>query len=76
MNDPEFDALLDKAAATYDVSARTSMYHDAQQMDFNRLAYYGYLWTQWYNWGVNKRVANLPQLMGGAWDLRPVWLSS
>jgi peptide/nickel transport system substrate-binding protein len=76
MNDPQFDALLDKAAATYDVSARTSMYHDAQMMDFNRLAYYGYLWTQWYNWAANKRVANLPQLMGGAWDLRPVWLNT
>jgi len=76
MNNPEFDAILDKASGTYDVSTRVGLYHDAQMMDFNSLAYYGYLWTQWYNWALNKRVVNFPQVMGGAWDLRGVWLGA
>jgi peptide/nickel transport system substrate-binding protein len=76
MNNPEFDALLDRASGTYDINTRASLYHDAQTMDFNSLSYYGYLWTQWYNWALNKRVMNLPPLMGGAWDLRGVWLNA
>jgi ABC-type transport system substrate-binding protein len=76
MNNSQFDAVLDKASATYDQNTRISLYREAQTLDFNSLAYYGYLWTQWYNWAHNKRVANLPQLMGGAWDLRAVWLTA
>ena len=76
MSNPEFDAILDKASGTYDVNTRVALYHDAQMMDFNSLAYYGYLWTQWYNWALNKRVVNFPQVMGGAWDLRGVWLGA
>ncbi|MGI9145404.1 MAG: ABC transporter substrate-binding protein [Chloroflexota bacterium] len=75
MANPQFDAILDKASGTYDTPLRTSLYHDAQMLDFNSLAYYGYLWTQWYNWALNKRVANFPQAMGGAWDFRNVWLT-
>jgi ABC-type transport system substrate-binding protein len=76
MSNPEFDAILDKASGTYDLNTRVALYHDAQMMDFNSLAYYGYLWTQWYNWALNKRVVNFPQVMGGAWDLRGVWLGA
>jgi len=75
MANPQFDAILDKASGTYDTAPRTNLYHDAQMLDFNNLAYYGYLWTQWYNWALNRRIANFPQAMGGAWDFRSVWLT-
>jgi peptide/nickel transport system substrate-binding protein len=73
---PELDALLDKASGTYDANARLATYRDAQVLDFNKLAYYGHLWTQWWNWGMNKRMAGWSQTVGGTWDLRGVWLTS
>jgi peptide/nickel transport system substrate-binding protein len=75
MSSPEFDAILDRATGTYDANARLAAYREAQLLDFNQLAYYGHLWTQWWNWGMNKRVANFPASMGGTWDLRSVWLT-
>lgn len=75
MSNPEMDALLDKASGTYDVNARITTYHETQTLDFN-LGYYGYLWTQWYNWAMNKRVTNFPKVIGGAWDFRGVWVTS
>ncbi len=75
LSNPEMDALLDKASGTYDVNARVATYHDAQKLDFS-LGYYGYLWTQWYNWAMNKRVAGFPKVIGGSWDFRGVWLTS
>jgi peptide/nickel transport system substrate-binding protein len=76
MASPEFDAVLDRASGTYDTNARVAAYHDAQMLDFNKLAYYGHLWTQWWNWGMNKRVAGFPPAMGGTVDFRGVWLNS
>jgi peptide/nickel transport system substrate-binding protein len=76
MASPELDAILDKASGTYDTSARLATYHDAQMLDFNQLAYYGHLWTQWYNWAMNTRVAGWAQASVGGWDLRGVWLTS
>jgi peptide/nickel transport system substrate-binding protein len=72
---PELDALLDKASGTYDANARVTTYREAQLLDFNQLAYYGHLWTQWWNWGMNKRLAGFPPSVGGTWDLRAVWLT-
>jgi ABC-type transport system substrate-binding protein len=76
MASPEFDAILDRASGTYDINARVAAYHDAQMLDFNKLAYYGHLWTQWWNWGMNKRVGGFPPAMGGTVDFRGVWLNS
>jgi peptide/nickel transport system substrate-binding protein len=76
MSNSEFDAILDKASGTYDVSARIAAYHEAQLLDFNKLAYYGHLWTQWYTWAHTTRLVNLPKAMGGAVDYRAAWLSS
>ena len=76
MASPELDAVLDKASGTYDTSARLASYHEAQMLDFNQLAYYGHLWTQWYNWAMNARVAGWAQASVGGWDLRNVWLTS
>jgi peptide/nickel transport system substrate-binding protein len=73
---PEFDAILDRASGTYDINARVAAYHEAQTLDFNQLAYYGHLWTQWWNWGMNKRVSGFPPAMGGTVDFRAVWLNS
>jgi ABC-type transport system substrate-binding protein len=76
MSSPEFDAILDRASSTYDINARVAAYHEAQLLDFNQLGYYGHLWTQWWNWGMNKRVAGFPPSMGGTVDFRGVWLNS
>lgn len=75
MSSPELDALLDKASGTYDAAARLDLYRQAQTLDFNQLAYYGHLWTQWWNWAMNKRVGGWPDTVGGTWDLRGVWLT-
>jgi peptide/nickel transport system substrate-binding protein len=72
---PELDAILDKASGTYDTNARLAAYREAQTLDFNQLAYYGHLWTQWYNWAMTKRLAGWKPAIGGAWDLRGVWLT-
>ena len=76
MSSPELDALLDKASGTYDSNTRLDLYRQAQTLDFNQLAYYGHLWTQWWNWAMNKRVSGWPATVGGTWDLRGVWLAS
>jgi ABC-type transport system substrate-binding protein len=76
MSSPEFDAILDRASGTYDANTRLAAYRDAQSLDFNQLAYYGHLWTQWWNWGMSKHLANFPASMGGTWDLRAVWLTA
>jgi peptide/nickel transport system substrate-binding protein len=76
MSVPELDEILDKASSTYDANARMAAYRDAQTLDFNQLAYYGHLWTQWWNWGMNKRLQAWPAVVGGTWDFRGVWLSS
>ena len=76
MSVPELDAILDRASGTYDANARLAAYREAQSLDFNQLAYYGHLWTQWWNWGMNKRVQGWPAVVGGTWDLRGVWLAS
>jgi peptide/nickel transport system substrate-binding protein len=73
---PELDALLDKASGTYDSNTRLATYRDAQTLDFTRLAYYGHLWTQWWNWAMNKRLAGFQPTAGGHWNLRGVWLTS
>ena len=75
MSVTELDAILDRASGTYDASARLAAYREAQTLDFNQLAYYGHLWTQWWNWGMNKRVQGWPTVVGGTWDLRGVWLA-
>lgn len=76
MSVPELDAILDKGSGTYDNDARLAAYREAQTLDFNQLAYYGHLWTQWWNWGMNKRLQGWPGAVGGTWDLRGVWLAS
>jgi ABC-type transport system substrate-binding protein len=76
MSVPELDAILDKASGTYDTETRLAAYREAQMLDFNQLAYYGHLWTQWWNWGMNKRVQGWPGAVGGTWDLRRVWLAT
>lgn len=71
MKNKDLDALLDKATSTYNLDERVSIYHDAQKLEFD-LAYYGYLWTQNWNWAINKRVAGFPPAMTSNWDFRPV----
>ncbi|HUX85811.1 MAG TPA: ABC transporter substrate-binding protein, partial [Chloroflexota bacterium] len=75
LNSKDMDTLLDRAVGTYNLDERVSLYHDAQKLDFN-LAYYGYLWTQNWNWAINKRIAGFPPAMTSAWDFRPVSVQS
>jgi peptide/nickel transport system substrate-binding protein/glutathione transport system substrate-binding protein len=75
LKDPEFDALIDAASDTYDNAVRAERYKALQKMLFDK-AVYGYLWTQDWNWVMNKRLQNLPAPMGGLWDFRKVWGTS
>lgn len=75
LSNPEMDAALDKASGTYDVPQRDAAYHEVQKLDFN-LAYYGYVWIQNWNWGLNKRLSGFPPAMTNAWDFRTAWVTS
>ena len=75
LKDPEIDALIDAASNSYDAAVRTERYKNLQKMLFDK-AVYGFLWTQDWNWVMNKRLQNPPAPMGSLWDFRKVWVSS
>ncbi len=75
LSNAEMDAALDKASGSYDIAQRDAAYHDVQKLDFN-LAYYGYVWIQNWNWGLNKRLAGFPPTMTNSWQFRTVSASS
>jgi ABC-type transport system substrate-binding protein len=75
LKDPEIDDLIIAAASTYDTNQRAEKYKQLQKMLFDK-AVYGFLWTQDWNWVMNKRIQNLPAPIGDLWDFRPVWVTS
>ncbi len=74
LNDKEVDDAINAASATYDVNERKDRYKTLQRLLVDK-APYGYLWTQKWNWVMNKRIQNLPPLLGERWDFRQVWVS-
>lgn len=74
LSDPEIDAAIEAASGTYDDAERAALYGDLQRLLFDK-AVYGFLWTQKWNWVMNKRVQNLPPPVEQLWNFRPVWLS-
>jgi ABC-type transport system substrate-binding protein len=75
LKDPEIDALILAASGTYDTAVRAEKYKELQRMLFDK-AVYGYLWTQNWNWLMNKRIQNMPAPIEQLWDFRPVWVTS
>lgn len=71
----EIDDALDRAAGTYDVSARAAAYREAQKADYDQ-AYYGYIWNQKWNWVFSRRLKGVPPPMRDDWDFRTAWIDS
>lgn len=73
LSDPDIDALIDEAAATYDQEARTAIYSDLQQAVFDD-PWYGYLWQQNWNWAMQVDVQNFSEPVTNRWMFEDVWL--
>lgn len=74
LSDPEIDAAIEAASGTYDEEERAALYGDLQRLLFDK-AVYGFLWTQKWNWVMNKRVQDLPAPVEQLWNFRPVWVT-
>lgn len=74
LNDPEIDAAIEAASNTYDEEVRAERYKELQQILFDK-AVYGFLWTQKWNWVMNKRLEDVPPPVEQLWDFRPVWVT-
>ena len=74
LKDPEIDAAIEAASSTYDVAERAERYKKLQRLLFDK-AVYGYLWTQKWNWVMNKRVQDVPAPLHSMWDFRKVWVT-
>ncbi len=74
LKDPEIDTAIEAASSTYDRAERAERYKELQRLLFEK-AVYGYLWTQKWNWVMNKRVQDVPPPIAGLWDFRKVWVT-
>ena len=74
LKDSEIDAAIEAAGSTYDVAERAERYKTLQRLLFDK-AVYGYLWTQKWNWVMNKRIQNMPPPLHSMWDFRQVWIA-
>lgn len=73
LSDPTYDGLIDEAAATYDVEARTALYHRLAQMAFDD-PWYGYLWQQNWNWASTARLQGFREPVTNRWMFADTWL--
>jgi ABC-type transport system substrate-binding protein len=69
----EVDAAFIRSAS-YDPKERAAGYRDVQRLVFDN-ALYGFLWTQNWNWVLNKRVAGFQPARPSLWDFRRMWLT-
>ncbi|MCC6179133.1 MAG: ABC transporter substrate-binding protein [Chloroflexi bacterium] len=74
LKDPEIDEAIISAASTYDRNERIERYKKLQRLLFDK-AVYGFLWTQNWNWVMNKRLQALPPPMESLWNFRKVWVT-
>ena len=58
-----------------EVAERKERYKALQRLLFDKAAY-GYLWTQKWNWLMNRRLQGLPPPMNSLWDFRRVYVTS
>ncbi len=73
VKDPNFDALIDKAAATYDIEARKKIYLQLAQAAYDD-PIYGFLWKQNWNWGYAKKLKNFREPVTNHWMFTETWL--
>lgn len=73
LNEEVIDQLIDDAASTYELEARTEMYHQLQQAAYDD-AWYGYLWQQNWNWAYNTRLQNFEEPVTNRWMFDDTWL--
>jgi ABC-type transport system substrate-binding protein len=59
-------------SASYDPKEPAAGYRDVQRLVFDN-ALYGFLWTQNWNWVLNKRVAGFQPARPSLWDFRRMW---
>lgn len=74
LKDPEIDEAIISAASTYDRAERAERYKKLQRLLFEK-APYGFLWTQNWNWVMNKRIQDMPPPMESLWNFRKVWVT-
>ncbi len=73
LNDPNLDAMINKAASTYDQEARKKIYLELAQMTFDD-PWYGFTWQQNWNWAFSKKVKNFQEPVTNFWLFTENWL--
>lgn len=71
--DPELDGLLDRAAASYDPGARTSLYRDLAQRAYDD-PWYGFMWQQNWNWTFSDKFKNFREPVTNFWLFTDNWI--
>jgi peptide/nickel transport system substrate-binding protein len=70
---PEMDALLDRASASYDNEARKKLYRDLAQQAYDD-PWYGFMWQQNWNWAYAAKFQNFQEPVTNLWLFTENWL--
>lgn len=73
ISDPEIDALLDRAAASYDPAARKSLYLDLAKRAYDD-PWYGFMWQQNWNWVFANKFKNFSEPVTNLWRFTDNWV--
>ncbi len=71
--DPEMDARLDRASASYDAEARKKLYRDLAQQAYDD-PWYGFMWQQNWNWAYAAKFQNFREPVTNLWIFTENWL--
>jgi peptide/nickel transport system substrate-binding protein len=70
---PEMDAMLDRASASYDAEARKKLYRDLAQQAYDD-PWYGFMWQQNWNWAYAAKFQNFQEPVTNLWLFTENWL--
>jgi len=72
LKDSEWDAMLDRASASYDNTARTQLYRDLAQRAYDD-PWYGFMWQQNWNWAYAAKFQNFQEPITNLWRFTRNW---
>ncbi|MCL5027208.1 MAG: ABC transporter substrate-binding protein [Chloroflexi bacterium] len=70
---PEMDKCLQEGRETYDPAARQQVYVKCQKIMFET-AWWGFMWSQGWNYVYNKRIKGFPPSWASKWRFDQIWL--
>ncbi|MDP8923640.1 MAG: ABC transporter substrate-binding protein [Chloroflexota bacterium] len=73
LEDPEWDRMIDAAAATFDAEQRKQKYLDLERRAFEQ-AWYSTLWQQNWNWAFTNKLQNFVEPVTNRWHFTESWL--